>query len=154
MKDLKITPPEGYQIDKENSTLEHIKFKPIQKKLPKEWRDMGDIFGYTFTKTQIDMCSVENDHHLSTKLFPTKEEAEASIALAQLCQLRDVYNDGWKPNWTDTNTCGYLIKYYNESIFVGKTALDRVVLAFKTEELRDEFLKNFRDLIETAKPLL
>ena len=28
------------------------------------------------------------------------------------------------------------------------------VLAFKTEELRDEFLKNFRELIWIAKPLL
>jgi hypothetical protein len=28
------------------------------------------------------------------------------------------------------------------------------ILAFKTKELRDQFLKNFSDLIEIAKPLL
>ena len=28
------------------------------------------------------------------------------------------------------------------------------ILAFKAEELRDKFLKNFQDLIEIAKPLL
>jgi hypothetical protein len=28
-KEIKIVPPEGYEIDKENSTLECIKFKPI-----------------------------------------------------------------------------------------------------------------------------
>lgn len=28
------------------------------------------------------------------------------------------------------------------------------VLAFKSAILRDEFLENFKDLIETAKPLL
>lgn len=27
-------------------------------------------------------------------------------------------------------------------------------LAFKTKEIRDEFLKNFKELILTAKPLL
>ena len=30
-KELKINIPEGYEIDKENSTLECIKFKPIKK---------------------------------------------------------------------------------------------------------------------------
>lgn len=29
-KETKIIPPEGYEIDKENSTLECIKFKPIE----------------------------------------------------------------------------------------------------------------------------
>ena len=29
MKSMKITPPEGYEIDKENSTFGDIKFKPI-----------------------------------------------------------------------------------------------------------------------------
>jgi hypothetical protein len=28
-KEIKITPPDGYEIDKENSTFECIKFKPI-----------------------------------------------------------------------------------------------------------------------------
>lgn len=36
--ELKITPPEGYEIDKENSTFECIKFKPINKC----WRDNKD----------------------------------------------------------------------------------------------------------------
>lgn len=30
-KEVKITIPEGYEIDKENSTFEHIKFKKIHK---------------------------------------------------------------------------------------------------------------------------
>lgn len=30
-KELKIQAPEGYEIDKENSTFECIKFKPIKK---------------------------------------------------------------------------------------------------------------------------
>ena len=30
-KELKIQVPEGYEIDKENSTFECIKFKPIKK---------------------------------------------------------------------------------------------------------------------------
>ena len=30
-RELKIIPPEGYEIDKEHSTLECIKFKPLEK---------------------------------------------------------------------------------------------------------------------------
>lgn len=30
-KELKVQVPEGYEIDKENSTFEHIRFKPIKK---------------------------------------------------------------------------------------------------------------------------
>lgn len=29
MKSMKIIPPKGYEVDKENSTFEEIKFKPI-----------------------------------------------------------------------------------------------------------------------------
>ena len=29
-KEIKITPPEGFEIDQENSTFECIKFKPIK----------------------------------------------------------------------------------------------------------------------------
>lgn len=35
-KELKIQAPEGYEIDKENSTFECIKFKPIKKDITYE----------------------------------------------------------------------------------------------------------------------
>lgn len=33
-KTIEITPPKGYEIDKEKSTFEKIVFKPIEEKLP------------------------------------------------------------------------------------------------------------------------
>jgi len=86
--------------------------------------------------------------------FPSKEEAIAAIALAQLCQLRDRYNDGWKPNWEITSSDKYVIYYGNGRICKHACSTVSSPLAFKTAELRDEFLNNFRDLIEQAKPLL
>lgn len=35
-KEMKIVPPEGYEIDKENSTFEIVRFKPIKKALTYE----------------------------------------------------------------------------------------------------------------------
>ena len=43
-KELKIVPPEGYEIDRENSTFECIKFKHINER----WRD-DERFGGPIT---------------------------------------------------------------------------------------------------------
>ena len=44
--------------------------------------------------------------------------------------------------------------FFKDNIRVAEYLFIKKMLAFKTEELRDKFLENFRDLIETAKPLL
>lgn len=141
-KEMKIQVPEGYEIDREKSTFEKIVFKKIERKLPKRWEELEFIDGF-FVSSLSDIAKIGNNttnDENNKNVFPTKEEAEACLALAQLCQLRDRYNDGWKPNWED-GTKKYTI-YFNK------------ILAFKTKELRDKFLENFRDLIEQAKPLL
>ena len=38
-KEIKINCPEGFEVDKENSTFECIKFKSIKKELPKTWEE-------------------------------------------------------------------------------------------------------------------
>lgn len=50
MKEIKIEVPEGYEIDKENSTFEIIKFKE-KSKLPMSWTELGDITGYYIDST-------------------------------------------------------------------------------------------------------
>ena len=37
-KEVKIQIPEGYEIDKENSTFECIKFKPMNKNITELWK--------------------------------------------------------------------------------------------------------------------
>ncbi len=148
MEKLKINIPKGYEIDKKKPTFEEIVFKPVEKGLPKSWKELEIIRGY-FVDTHSNvycgntMIPTEEDKNV----FPTKTEARACIALAQLCQLRDVYNE-----------CLYE-KLKNKELFAvtiqRKYVVDQCyVLAFLTRELRDEFQKNFADLIETAKPLL
>ena len=153
-KELKIEIPQGYEIDKGKSTFEKIVFKKVENELPKRWEDLGVIRGYyvnAHSELRDFECCTGKDSNKNT--FPTKEEAEACIALAQLCQLRDRYNDGWKPDWEDVNE-KYIIYFHADKIISGDTYRAQSVLHFKTQELRDKFLKNFRDLIETAKPLL
>ena len=73
--------------------------------------------------------------------------------LRKLEILRDIYNDGWKADFKD-NSIKYGITFFKEGINEQNLYHTRCFLHFKTPELRDEFLKNFRDLINEAKELL
>ena len=121
---------------------------------------------------------------LSTKLYemelqgfeqkaptPTYEEAEEWIrkeyakgnnylmkkdsfeALRKLTILREYYNKGWRPNWGDNNN-KYCIECEEYSICPINHVCNSRVMAFKTSEIRDKFLKEQRELLEIAKPLL
>lgn len=154
MKTLKITPPEGYEIDKNKSTLEEIVFKPVKKNLPKSLEELENIQGYWVTShcriiKNYVKCRDENKN-----LFVTEAQAKASIALAQLSQLREVYRDGWKPDYNSYSQKKYTIININEILIVNHAVNQHYFLAFQSAEIRDEFLNNFKDLIEEASPLL
>lgn len=151
-KELNIIAPEGYEIDKENSTFEKIVFKKINE-LPKTWEDLKYISG-AFISTFSDIHTINSIKTDSSakNIFPTKELAEAALALAQLLQLRDRYNGDNEGFIFNKNN--YCISVYNYNIDKSWNAQIHRVLAFRTKELGDEFYNNFKDLIEIAKPLL
>lgn len=61
----------------------------------------------------------------------------------------------WKPDWNNQDDCYHAIKTCkNESCLVSTLYLEDCILAFPTEEMRDEFYKNFKELIEQCKELL
>lgn len=155
-KSVKITPPEGYEVDKEKSSFNEIVFRAVsERKLPKTWEELDDIKGHYVN----EFCSIfalsggfANDDNRN--VFPTREEAEASLALAQLCQLRDRYNGGWKANWKNKKEDKYCIQIDGDKIRADVFCGFRHTLSFETSALCNEFIENFTDLIEKAKPLL
>ena len=154
-KELKIQVPQGYEIDKEKSTFEKIVFKKVEKELPKSWRELVSVNGYYVDKnSKVYNCINHTTAYDNRNIFPTEEEAKACVALAQLCQLRDRYNDGWKPNWRTGSKIKYCIIVDENKIVESQYITLNQILSFKTKELREKFLENFRDLIEIAKPLL
>ena len=154
-KTVSISVPDGYEIDKEKSTFEKIVFRALPDKgLPRSYGELDIVVGYKVCNdSTVEEASGKAVSH-NKGIFPTKEEAEASIALAQLCQLRDRYNGGWKPDWDAKVQEKYCIDFDSRGIYGSTWLTRRHVLCFKTRELRDEFIKNFADLIEKAKPLL
>jgi hypothetical protein len=161
-KEIKIDVPEGYEIDEENSTFKCIKFKKKKTNLPSTWEEFCNDYPIREGETWIISDSnlgefvdcprrvFDNDRNV----LPSMELAEAMLALCQLIQLRDCYNKGWKPDWTNDRCSKFTIKFYMDTPICETNRTLNRVLAFKSAELRDLFFRNFRDLIETAKPLL
>jgi hypothetical protein len=128
----------------------------VKKGLPKSWGDLEEINGW-FSNTDSFICNVNDTRTFPTNknVFATKEQAEASLALAQLSQLMKVYNDGWQPNYKEPLEMKYTITFYEDKLSkYGNHNTMHNFLTFKKEKTRDLFLENFRDLIEKAKPLL
>lgn len=95
-KELKIQAPEGYEIDKENSTFECIKFKSIRNDITyKEvcdslFKDKGGFYissyGETIYKCTLG-CSAMDKNNATNK-----KQLDKLLALNQLLNIAEYYN--------------------------------------------------------------
>jgi hypothetical protein len=85
----------------------------------------------------------------------------------QLLTCRDAYwkiageqmglGKPWEPDWCDYNPnpkFKYIITTIGDYVVKDTSNLRNYILAFPTEEMRDEFYENFNDLINKVKELL
>jgi hypothetical protein len=159
---IKINIPEGYEVDKEKSTFEKIIFKKIKAELPKTWEEFCAQNPNTKDEYYIDVysniqCYKHPDSYRMSdndkSLLSTKEDAEAHLALIQLHRLRDIYRQGWKPNWNDKND-KYCINYVEGIIRIYALWYSQCFLSFQSKEIAEQFIENFKDLIEQARDLI
>ena len=86
-KEIKITPPEGYEIDRENSTFDRIVFKPIESE---RWADNfeNQIEGFYITENSgISRLDCGFNHPYNFHIFATKKQAKSALAMARISQL-------------------------------------------------------------------
>lgn len=94
-KELKIQVPYGYEIDKENSTFECIKFKLAKKYIT--YKDVGNkLFknfqGYLISGYgQIDDFSYESDK-FEPNSATNRKQLDRLLALNQLLNITEYYN--------------------------------------------------------------
>ena len=153
-KEIKITPPEGYEIDKENSTFDCIKFKPIEKK----WRNdiTKKLIGYF-----IDDCSkiitVDDKAYVfnipgNYNIFATKKQAKSALAMARISQI--MANDKrfggvvTDEEWNDSSIYKYVIERYRANGYSTYYTNTYQFLAFHTPEQRDLFFEENKDLVK------
>ena len=150
-KEIKITPPEGFAIDKENSTFDCIKFKPIVKR----WRDNKDvqIKGYYIYGSNSTICY--SDSYFNTpnnyNIFATEKQAKSALAMARISQI--MANDKrfggvvTDEEWRDDTVVKYVLLKEKDSIFKDIYYTFYHFLAFHTLEQRDLFLEENEDLV-------
>ena len=125
-----------------------------EKELPKSWKDLDQINGFWVTRFSTIESICQDAENIHQNVFATHKQAEASVALAQLSQLREVYRKGWIPDWTDENQWKYCIEFYAKNTQKANYLKRGKFLSFQDEETRDLFLENFHKLIEQAKTLM
>lgn len=164
IKEFRIQVPEGYEIDKENSTLECIKFKPIKKNITYEGicsklfntgyskkgdrgyfignrGDVEDAFGFTIKE------KTEKNNAIN------KKQLEKILALNQLLNIAEYYNRECDIKSNNSYTIVYDIieqtyKVSSESLIYKKSIVTSFVASKDAQAVIDN--PNFREILDTV----
>lgn len=123
----------------------------IGDRLPKTWNEYCAKHGEVGDKIK---ASLNTAYTIINKyIFSDYKQAQAYITKMKLHLLRDEYRQGWKPNY-NIRQDKYTIVYSNNwglTVVIYQTPR---FLSFQTREIAEEFLTNFRELIEQAGDLI
>ena len=114
---------------------------------------------------KINACPIVIVSYDSDEDMLYNDEVDLTLlALRQLLICRNAYwkiageemglNVPWEPNWKSGEQKKYCIYYGSGIIQNGSWWNYNAILAFPTEEMRNAFYENFKDLIEQCKELL
>lgn len=148
MSEVIIQVPEGHELVQDGNTYT-IKEKS---KYPTSWEGLGVVKGFFIGggADLIDWTGIPTPSNRN--IYATKEQAEASIAQAQITQLLKAYNGDWKADWTD-GTNKFVIYMDYEEWRATSIPSEKTFLSFKTSEARDHFFEHHMDLLNKYKPL-
>lgn len=147
-KEFKIQVPEGYEIDKKNSTFELIKFKPIKKDM-----NYDDVARELFYMKQaniigrdgdVQLCYATTEKNASNPIICTSsKQTEKLIAINKLMNVAKYLNGEWCPNWNDGNECKWTL-YIGKQNKIGVDFLCDDVISFvyfKSEEAAQQAIE-------------
>lgn len=146
-KDMKneIVIPDGWEVEKVEGNK--IILKESKKELPKTWEGCLAVL---VNEGKLDEETIAG---VSPRIYLPKDLVKPFIALSKLSVCRYAYRQGWEPDWTD-DSLKAIIECTNGRIVSTTGKSISSILAFQDDEVRKEFLKNFKDLIEEAKELI
>ena len=131
--------------------------------LPKSWEELCNNYPIKEGEYYIDMCSdillassgpnEGREIEMDRNICPSKESAEAHLALIQLEQLRDCYRGLFvtvigMPVWCIIRHNGRLV--ITQRIW----GTNETFLSFQSPEIAEKYLKNFESLIKQAGDLI
>ena len=127
--------------------------------LPTTWEEYVENYPNIRTEKDCAYC-VEFDKVYRNKCpkhrktdCTTQGIAEGIIALQQLLQLRDIYRQGWQPNWEDIHEPKFSIVIKGDDFDIDEDYIHQSMLCFPTLDIARAFMYNFERLIGTAHNL-
>lgn len=109
-KEMKVEIPDGYEIDKENSTFECIKFNPKKKV---RYKDVANRLFYNTHSWYINESGVCRYNFISSDEFAngnnclSEQQGKKLIAINKMMNVAKYLNDDWQPD----NNNPYEIKW-------------------------------------------
>ena len=154
---IEIDFPDGkIAIWKDNKVV----FEDIKPQFPKTWEEFCEQNTIKRSECYLDISSCivdmwdgKRDISSDRNVLPNKQATEAHLALMQLHQLRDCYREGWEPDWNNDCNKYIIVKNRDKYVVFGGNWTNEF-LSFQDRERAEEFLNNFRELIEKAGDLI
>ena len=150
--------PKGYIFKDENGNVINttkIVLEKKKKEYPKTYEECNRIMGVELWNTLWGEDATEYEEQMEGLMY----------AFIKLKVCRDAYwkiageemglGKPWKPDWTDQESPKYCITSIKDQVEASKRYyIMNTILAFPTEEMRNAFYENFKELIESCKELL
>ena len=121
-------------------------------RLPKTWDEYCAKHGEVGDKIKASLNTAYMT--INRYVFSDCKQAQAHIAKMKLHLLRDDYRMGWVPKWGNIDESKFAIEMVENEFTVENYGITRHFLAFQDKERANEFLTNFRELIEEAGDLI
>ena len=153
MKEVKIQIPDNCELVKDgDSYVVREKQNP-----PRSWEEFCEKYPKQLGEVKIDsvcnMYEIEKNTmrhpHADRNVYTSKEEAEAFLALMQLRQLRKAWVGDWKP--VEDSVYWGVYKTITMGVIVDSFSVWNPALTFPTEEMAEDFLGCFKNLLKPRK---
>lgn len=140
-------------LEREN---EYLKWYNSNDK-PMSWEEYCEQNPLDGSECWIDVdCEIQDSAGVGDRKAATsanimsKELCEAFVAYMKLIQLRNA----WVKNNKESDFERYRICVANGDLIIKSLYYETIGLSFLSQDMAQEFLDTFKDLLETAKPLL
>lgn len=144
-KEIKITAPEGYEIDKENSTFECIKFKKKGLTYLNVHKALFGDGNYYYISVGGNIVRGENSNVGEfSHLAKHSSQLEQILAINKLMNVAEYLNEGWKPDWKNVGCSKWFISWnYQLNTFeIDSQYVHRSVnIYFKTPDLATQAIE-------------
>lgn len=151
LKERGFNLPEGFHFTDENGNVIEAKKILLVKNAPsypKSYDECCDVIGISRHEVEIDIPQPYQQNMFNLFKLLICRDAYWKIA-GEYLELDKPWEPDW--NWCEYKFCIGTIHDEIEKFHAGN---QNCILAFPTEEMRDEFHNNFKNLIEQCKELL